>query len=207
MNRDEVGRLKLAIFSSDQETDLRCICFVGVSGGEGCSTMVKNLAVEIAEDDGSKVLLVDGSIDDPSLHKSFNMDLGLGLTDALCGGCEVSEACQPTNITNLHIMTGGSSGEDTANLLNPLLFSKVTDEIKAKYDYVLIDAGSVFSSAFALLLATLADGLVLVARPGSTRWAAAKAALREIKRSQPNIIGVAYNRRRNWIPNWLYRRL
>ncbi len=205
VNQEEIRRLKLAVYSPMQGEIPQCVCIAGVSGDEGCSTMAESLARELAETERETVLLIDGSINKPVLQKRFKSARRTGLIDVLTGQCRYQDAIQSTETPNLVLMTAGDERHEEHHKLDPLSLPEFISEIKNRYRFIVMDAGPVFPHAFVLMLSAVSDGVVLVVRPGYTRGVLARSAIQEIRRTQPNIIGVAFNRKRYWIPDWLYR--
>ena len=80
-------------------------------------------------------------------------------------------------------------------------------EMKAQADWVLFDSPPINSFNDAIALATRIDGVIIVVEAERTKWEVALRAKQRIEGISGNILGVVLNRRRLYIPNWLYRRL
>ena len=65
--------------------------------------------------------------------------------------------------------------------------------LRARYDYVLIDAPPITVASDALLISQVVDGLILIARPGKLNRSAANVAVNMIRQAQVNVLGVIGN--------------
>jgi len=144
------------------------IVITSATQGEGKTTAVANLGLALSEL-GRRVLLIDGDLRRPKLHKLFGIENKRGLGDLLDGGMHKAEASPEslitkTEVTNLSLIT---AGKKLAAPL-PLLFSSRLPEFLAQYrkqfDAILIDTPPVHLFSDARFLGRLSDGVVLVLR-------------------------------------------
>ena len=80
-------------------------------------------------------------------------------------------------------------------------------ELKNVYRFIVIDAPAALKDMTALRLAGHVDGVVLVIESGRVRWEVAKQTVDLLKQANANVLGVVLNKRRFYLPNWLYQRL
>ena len=69
----------------------------------------------------------------------------------------------------------------------------VLDELREKFDYVIVDSAPLLASADSMILATMVDGVVLVARAGQTSRDMVAAGFRQVRRVRANVIGLVLN--------------
>lgn len=81
------------------------------------------------------------------------------------------------------------------------------EELRARFQFVIIDARPVTRFTDAALLAPHCDSVILVVRAESTRWEVAEEAVRVLEDAGGQVWGAILNRRRFRIPRWLYRRI
>jgi capsular exopolysaccharide synthesis family protein len=139
--------------------------------GEGKTTLLSNLAAATAET-GRRVLVIDGDVRRPRLHKVFNLEIGVGFSDVLQSETPISEMdlgeyIRPTGVKGVSLMSCGTAktlsvGAMLFSLRLPQLFSRLREE----FDYVLIDTSPGLQFSDARLFSRLADGAVLVVRSG-----------------------------------------
>jgi len=80
-------------------------------------------------------------------------------------------------------------------------------ELKSVYRFIVIDAPAALKDMTALRLAGHVDGVILVIESGRVRWEVAKQTVGLLKHANANLLGVVLNKRQDYLPNWLYRRL
>ena len=149
------------------------------NAGEGKTTVTSNLGVALSRS-RLRVLLVDGDLRRPSLHKTLRVKNDFGLRDLLRGeyrGIEsLRAACQPTIEPNLFVLPGGRESEDVVEMLNSTQASELMRRLRFDFDVVLIDTPPMLHMADARVLATYTQGAILILRAGiTTREDAAKA--------------------------------
>ena len=172
--------------------DLRVPRLVVLSGLEAKnqSGWVAACASEIlaANVDG-RVCLVDANLRHPIVHEHFGIANHHGFTDAVSGAGSVLEFTSQVS-RNLWLLTSGSSRADidalfTAERLRPCL-----QELRAEFDYVLIDAPASGLYNDAAMVGQVADGMVLVLGAHSTRRDAAQNVRDDLAQANVQILGV-----------------
>jgi capsular exopolysaccharide synthesis family protein len=149
------------------------------NAGEGKTTVSTNLGVALSRS-RLRVLLVDGDMRKPSLHKTLRVKNDFGLRDLLGGefrGIEsLRAACQPTIEPNLFVLPAGRESGDVVEMLNSPQASDLMRRLRFDFDVVLIDTPPMLHMADARVLATYAQGAIVILRAGiTTREEAAKA--------------------------------
>ena len=79
--------------------------------------------------------------------------------------------------------------------------------LRKRYDLILIDSRPLPEGLDAALLAPLADGTVLIVDAGVARWQVVRSAVEQVLSQQGTFLGVVLNKRRHYIPGFIYQRL
>lgn len=79
--------------------------------------------------------------------------------------------------------------------------------LREHFDLILLDAPPLGQTSEAVIQSSLADGVVLVAEAGKTRWQVVRHWIQEIEAQQGTILGLVLNKRKFYIPGFIYRRL
>jgi capsular exopolysaccharide synthesis family protein len=155
---------------------------------EGKSTTSIALAKSLAAL-GHRVLLVDADLRNPSLHRSFHVPNQSGLSSLLAGQSSLGVEVRPTGIADLTLLPAGALPPNPGELLAGRRLMTTLAEALTQYDHIVIDGPPIMGLADAPLLASVADGTVLVIEAGETGGQLAKTALKRINRGGVHILG------------------
>ncbi|WP_160295963.1 GumC family protein [Aliterella atlantica] len=173
------------------EQSLKVIVIASAVHNEGKSTVAANLAAAMAKA-GSRVLLVDADMRFPSLHTAWDLTNEIGLSNAIVGqyGYKVAvKAITP----NLDVLCSGVVPPNPLALLNSAQMAALISEFSSNYKFVIIDTPSIIYTADALVLSEMADGVVLVTRPGVIDVDSAYRAKEALHNSRLNLLGLIIN--------------
>lgn len=166
----------------------RSLTITSTSPSEGKTLTSLSIAKHFASL-GRKVLLVDGDLRNPSLHKALNKDASIGFSNYLTGACSPPEVMQRTDIPNLAFIASGPIPPNAADLLgSPRVLSllSVGSEV---FDLVVIDGCPVLGLADAQLLSSAAAATIFVIAAGGNRTAHIRGAFRRLQLSRGTLIG------------------
>jgi protein-tyrosine kinase len=137
---------------------------------EGKTLTTINLAIAISRKVGHTVLLVDGDLRNPSMHRYLDLPPGPGLVDYLTSGYPIPKSLvHPEGLANLVVLPAGQPTSQAVELLSSPLMVDLVRELKHFYPdrYVLFDLPPLLY-ADPLAFAPLVDGIILVVAAGST---------------------------------------
>ena len=199
--------LKTNLLGRYPDGTIKTILFAGTSHGDGTSTTAINFATTMARDCQLKVLLLDFNFRTPSLHEVFKIDYSLGLTDVLTNGREVLSNIERVGPGNLHVLPCGDNRSTPAPLFESSRFDAFLKNAREQFEYVIMDAPPVPSFSESRIICAKVDGVVLVVGSGKTRRQVALRAKKEIEDAGGKVLGLVLNRRKHYIPEWIYKRL
>jgi capsular exopolysaccharide synthesis family protein len=185
----------------------RLVVFCGVETGDGSSWICVRASESLASQVKASVCVVDANWRAPLLHEYFRRDNSKGLADAILESGPIRNYAHRLNGGNLWVITCGSRTTDPPALLNSDRLPPRLAELKAEFDYVLIDAPPVNLYAEAALLGKLADGVVLVVQANSTHRQVARKAKESLDSAKVRLLGSVLNKRTFPVPESLYRKL
>ena len=156
--------------------------------GEGKSTTALALAKALASV-GTRVLIIDADMRNPSLHKTLGMQSGRGLSDVLTGKADLMKVTHPLDGSSLSALTAGQLPPNPAELLASGVFEDALKVAMANFDHVVVDSPPVLGLADAPLIARATEGTVFVVESGRTRSSQARQALERLIRVRAHLLG------------------
>ena len=145
----------------------RVIVVTSSMPNEGKSTTAINIALALAEAEHN-VVLVDGDLRRPRLDKYLDLIGRVGFSTVLAGRATLDEVLQKTPFPRLTVLTSGEVPPNPSELLGSLAAKKILAELRAGFDYVVVDSSPLLAVTDASILAADADGALLMARFGQT---------------------------------------
>lgn len=146
----------------------RVIVILSSAPSEGKSTTAINVALALAEADKS-VVLVDGDMRRPSLDKYLDLVGSVGFSTVLSGGAPLAEVLQDTKFPRLTVLAAGPTPPNPSELLGSQAAKKLLDDLRSQFDYVIIDSAPLLAVTDGAILATAADGALIMAKYGETK--------------------------------------
>ena len=163
--------------------------FVGPSANDLTTTTAVNLSISAAQM-GSKVLLVDADLRDPSVYRYFGTENKNGLSRVLMGFDRFEDAVIRDVRPGVDFISAGPFIPSPAELLGSERMINFIADQSGKYDYIFIDTAPVNVVPDALLLAAMSDGIILTVRENKTDYREIDEAVRNIRMVDAEIIGM-----------------
>ena len=182
----DVLRANLAFLSADQ--DLHVLTFSSFNPREGKSSTVEGLAYAAVRG-GLNVLVIDGDVRTRALSARLGHADAPGLTNAIVGmGGDVESAVIELS-PGLSLLPSGPMPPNPPSLLSSGRMRDLVSELRARHSLILIDSPPVAHLADASILASMSDGVVVVARVGITNRADLRAAVANLRQVPTPIVG------------------
>jgi len=186
------------------DVNKKVIQFVGSHRGEGTSTIVRQFAAISAIKMRKSVLVLDTDGINPTQHDLFNVHWEHSLDDVSTDGGPIEKAyCQVADPKLFVCLVSGNSIAPSQVLNGNGLW----EMFRTRFDLVLIDSPPLETSSDGLAMVRKADGVVLVIEAEKTRWPVVQNLRDSVIQDGGNILGVVFNKRRYYVPGWIYKRL
>jgi protein-tyrosine kinase len=185
----------------------KIVQFIGAGEGEGTSTVAREFARICAARIGHSVLLLDADRHSPVQSAYFHVGSERGWIAALQKGDALQDSVYRIGQSRLFVSPSCNSAVSTPELFNSPRFEDFWVGMREEYDLILIDSAPLAISPDGLAIAAKADGVVLVVEAEKTRWQTAKNLRDSIKKIGGNVIGLVFNKRRYYIPQFVYKHL
>ena len=158
---------------------------------EGKSEVSANLALSLAQV-GHRVLLIDADLRRPVQHHIWGLTNQIGLSNIIIDQVERDSAVIEVT-PNLSVLPSGAIPPSPMTLLDSKRMAALVNDFSRTYDYVIFDTPPLAGKADAAILGKMADGVVLVVRPGIVTSSSANAAKEFLTQSNQNVLGIVIN--------------
>ena len=166
----------------------KSVFFTSAHPSEGKSTSSLAVARHFSSL-GLRVLLIDGDLRKPSLHKKLELPNTHGLTNYLTGAASPAKSLQTTAFENLFFMSSGPVPPNPSELLGSPRLSMLMAMATEQFDLVVVDGPPVMGLADAHLLSKATDATVFATHAGKTPKHAIRGALKRLQSGRCNVIG------------------
>jgi succinoglycan biosynthesis transport protein ExoP len=194
---EELRGLRTAILLARGGAPPKVILVTSSIAGEGKSTLATNLATLLAQQ-GKRVLLVDADLRRPVLHTFFGMKSGVGLSSLLTNSFNTDTGIDPLlhvdQVPGLCVLPAGQIPPYPSELLGSEQMHILMNQWRERFDFVILDGAPILPVTDSVVLAPLADQILLLARHGMTERAHLEKSFRLLQsRTSGTSIGVVVN--------------
>lgn len=172
--------------------DCKVICLTSSMASEGKSTTCLNLAISMAET-GNRVLLIDADMRRPSQGKLLIEKASPGLSNVLAGLCDVRLAVRKGIRPNLDVLFSGEIPPNPLELLGSRAMEEMLKELTPLYDYIIVDTPPATIVADACMIASMADGTLLLVRQNEAEKEGVSRAVKQLQMANAKLLGFVMN--------------
>ena len=188
---DACRAIRTAIDCHNLERPMKTLIVTSAGAHEGKSTVLLNLGLSFAEA-GRRVLLIDGDLRRPSLHRGLRVPNEKGLADLLKGNTVWPEGVR--RITpEVNFLPSGMKIPNPGSLLGSPQMIKLLALAREQTDLILIDSPPVLAVSDCLPLTAQVDGVLLVSRFGVTPRRNLARAKHLLEKAGARLVGVIVN--------------
>lgn len=186
--------LRTNILFSTRDSHCKSYVLTSAIPGEGKTTTAINIAISFAQTE-KKVVIIDGDLRKPKLHKYFELENKIGLSNVLSGVYDDkgNEYIQKTNVENLDLISSGHVPPNPIELLSSEKMQELLDALKETYDFIIIDTPPVNIVSDALVLSKMVTGYIMVARSNYTEYQALDVAMANFELANIKPLGIVLN--------------
>ena len=192
-SREQYRRLAAAFHQAQRANGYKVAMVASAVAGEGKSLTAANLALTLSESYRRNVLLIDADLRRPSQHSIFQVSGAPGLSEGLVSAEEPKLPLHRLS-SRLTVLPAGRPTSDPIGAITSDRMRRLIEEAREVFDWVIIDTPPVGLLTDASLLASMADGVVLVVKAESTPYDLVNRAVEALGRDR--MMGVVLNRAR-----------
>ena len=185
--------IRTSILLSFSEKPPKRILITSPNPAEGKTTTAINTAIALSQT-GAQVLILDTDMRKPRIHKIFNEENGVGLSNFLSGHADLESVIKKTEIPNLYYIPSGPIPPNPSELIGSNLFKGMMESLGEKFDHIIFDSPPVLGFADSIILSTSVDGIILVVLGGKTPRETLQRAKEVLYQVNAKILGVVINR-------------
>ncbi len=168
------------------------VLITGTAPQEGKTTTLINVGKLLASS-GEKTLAIDCDLRRAQLHTRLGLARDPGLSDHFVRHDPIVDLVRPTRVPNLFALTSGQLPPNPPALLARRSMNDLLDELRGRFDWILLDSPPLASVTDALLLARQADMVVFVVHHNQVDKHVIRRALNSLRRATDNVLGVVLN--------------
>jgi capsular exopolysaccharide synthesis family protein len=204
---EEYQTLASEVFLALPELGSRVVMFTSAQVGTGTSTVAREFAWTVAERSETRTLLVDGDLRTPDQHRAFGVERAPGLTDHVLGGEPLVSCLRNVSGGRFSLLPAGREAVAPPRIFGDDRIKGLIEELRDEYEYVVFDVPAVLSYSEGLTLSRAVDGVLIVVRSGGTKRALVERSIGLLEDAGATILGAVLNRRKFYIPQFVYDRL
>ena len=199
--------IKTKLVTRFSKESIKTIMFTSAAHGNGSSFTAVSFATTLAKDSRLNVALLDANLRSPKLHEIFKIEPKQGLSDILNQDEPGNYCFKKLGPKGLYLIPCGEKNSDPMSLFESIRFEKALKIMREKFHYVILDSPPVNSYGESTVIASKVDGVIMVLESDKTRQQVAIRAKEEMEKAGANVLGVILNKRKHYIPEWIYTRL
>lgn len=181
--------LRTNIGYSGVDRQVKLIMVTSPGPAEGKSTTAANIAISMAQA-GKKVLLMDGDLRKPRVHKYFSLANDVGLTDIIVNDFPLKFVIKTVNgIQNLEVILSGTLPPNPTEILESKKMADFITRVREEYEMIILDTPPVGQLTDGAIMASISDGVILVVASGESNIDMARRARAALERVNAKIIG------------------
>lgn len=163
-----IDSIRTALQFARKQHPYKVIMVSSALGQEGKTTVASQLAVSFARA-GRRTLLIDGDVRNPQQHVVLGMPMSKGLADLLRSDVTLDDVLKPTPAEGLWVLPAGYRDVNTDQYLASPVVGRMFQELRNRFDVIIVDSGPVLTSPDPMLIGQHADTAVIAIRRDVSR--------------------------------------
>ena len=188
---EEFRIIRTQLLFGNPELNHKIIAITSPQPGDGKTSLSVNLAISIAKA-GRRVLLIDGDLRKPDIHRIFNVSDSPGFAEVIAGSHEPGAVIRKSDIDGLDVLPAGTPITRPSELLSRPEVSRVLAALGEIYDHIIIDTAPLLPVSDTHVLAGLVDG-VLTSFNANVDRNTVTLVEEILRRCRANVIGTVMN--------------
>tara|TARA_B110000037_G_scaffold131640_1_gene149528 strand:- start:78061 stop:80307 length:2247 start_codon:yes stop_codon:yes gene_type:complete len=188
---------------SEEGRNAKVILTTSTIPSEGKSFVSTNLAFTFSHH-SERTLVMDCDLRMPNVGKSLNISNKVGLIQVLSGKATLDEAIIKDFAPGLDVLVTGGRSKNPTQLLSSTAFEKVIEELRPRYEKIMIDCPPLAPVSDALNILSLVDGVIYVVRFNMVKRKTAALNVKRLRDSNVPILGAVLNNINTSVAGYYY---
>lgn len=190
---DAIQKLQTNIAFASPDNPIKVLAVTSSVQGEGKSSLVVNLA-NIYAFRGQKVCIVNFDLRRPSIHHFYNLQNKVGIVDYVNGDVDSIDALIKQTDKGVHVINSGSKTPFSTKILESNKLNPLFEELRKRYDIILVDTAPVLLVSDALLCSKYVDGFLFVCAQHVSKKKEVVNSIDTLRRNDIPVIGIVMTR-------------
>lgn len=161
---EEFRLIRTQLLFGETPLPYKTICITSPAAGDGKTSLAVNLAISLARA-GRRVLLVDGDLRKPDVHRIFNIPEAPGFGELIQGSCDAAAAIRRSDIEMLDVLPAGRPLARPSELLSKPHTGPLLEALSEAYDFVIIDSAPLLPVSDTHVLLAMVEGVICTFSP------------------------------------------
>lgn len=183
------------------------ILIIGSQSNEGASTIARQLARTTSLRLGKAVLLIDIDRSRPEFQIFVDVKPECNLQDVMKTNLPMEKAYCQVEDSSLYVMPLFQQSGLNPGTIDSAKSAVFWDHLKDRFDLIVVDSPPATLFPDGLALVRQVDGVLLVVEAEKTRWPVALSVKDKVVKNGGNVLGIVFNKRHFYIPEWTYKLL
>lgn len=189
---EAIRTIRTGVVLSKLDTPARIIVVTSSLEGEGKSTIALNLGAALGQME--RTLVIGADLRRPSLAKRCDLSPNhRGLSHFVSGVAQLEDCIEFLEASQMHVMPAGVIPPNPLEMISSRKFTEALEQLKARFDRIVVDSAPVHAVSDPLVLASYADAVIYVVKADSTSATMARKGIERIVASNEPLTGVVLN--------------
>lgn len=190
--KEAIKKLRSRVVESAKKHDYKTIMVTSALENEGKSSIAVNLSLALVKS-GYKLLIIDGDIRKPSLHKIININSQKNMNAYLHGEEDWKKQVEHVKKYTLDVLLAKQDLKEAERLVTQNKIKQLLEEAKQEYDFVIIDSSPVYNINEPLVISEQTDAVLLVIKQNLATVKIVNETISRLVSVKNNLIGSIFN--------------
>ena len=187
---ESVRALHASILLSNVDNPPKTVLFTSALPSEGKTSLSLSLARLVARTGSKRVVIIDGDLRRPLVHRHLGMDIVPGLVQLLAEEASMEDVLRRDEPSGAYVLTAGGTPANPTDIITSEHFARLLDNLKSAFDLIVIDSSPVLAVSDSRILSRLADKTIFVVRWAETRREVVRLGLKQILEAGGDLAGI-----------------